>query len=169
MQLAKDQPVVAMQHSTWFDYMTGYLKWKIIGPDIHNPFNTLPPLHILRRMSQQIDFLSQYVHIRCLCDGYEVMNIQNPCSPRVVTDHPSIAKLSITEIGSYMEREGLDQHVADEMARLQEDILTLLTRNEAALTAEESRTSLLPKGLKPKDHSPKPAPKGSQYRIIRRG
>lgn len=126
---------------TWFDHMTGYLKWKVIGPDINNPFKTPIPFHVLNRMANQRDFLSQYIQIRCMCDGYEVMIIINPNQPRIVSNHPCISGMDRGEIVDYVRRSGLDEFIDDEIDRIEKEIQEHLTsRNRES--DEESTTYL---------------------------
>lgn len=129
------------EHKTWFDHMTGYLRWKVIGPDIFNPYKVLPPLHVLKRMTNDLDFLGQFINVRCLCDGFEVMNIQNPCLPRVWTDHPVILRLDMHIIGNYMRRTGIDEFIHSEMVRIQEEVTTLVTQAGSNLENREDAGS----------------------------
>jgi hypothetical protein len=107
---------------TWFDHMTGYLKWKVLGPDINNPYKTPLPYHSLNRMTIQQDYLAQYIQIRCMCDGYEVMVIANPANPRIISNHPCISTLDHTVIVDYIHRAGLDQFIESEMDRIRNEI-----------------------------------------------
>ena len=107
---------------TWFDHMDGYLKWKILGPDINNPFKTPLALHVITRMATQREFLAQHVQVRCLCDGYEVMIITNPANPRVVSSHPCISTMSQDVIIDYINRTGLDEFISLEIDRIEAEI-----------------------------------------------
>jgi hypothetical protein len=108
--------------STWFDLMTGYLKWKVIGPDIQNPFKTPQTLANLHRMLTQRDFLCQHVSVRCMCDGYEVMMIVNPNLPRIVSNHPCINTMPLGDIIDYLQRNNLDDFIEKELERIQVEI-----------------------------------------------
>ena len=108
--------------STWFDLMTGYLKWKVIGPDIHNPFKPPIPLSNLSRMLSQREYLCQHVTIRCMCDGYEVMMIVNPYLPRIVSNHPCISQIPVGDIIDYLQRHNLDDFIGAELEKLEAEI-----------------------------------------------
>jgi hypothetical protein len=155
---------------TWFDHMTGYLKWKVIGPDIHNPFKTPLPIHILCRMVNQREYLSQYIQVRCLCDGYEVMIITNPNAPRVISNHPCISQMDKGEIVDYIRREGLDAVIDAEIDRIHEEITNYLKMRENEIENEESAAggSTL-KSKKSKSKKQNKDENGSKnYRIVRK-
>lgn len=133
---------VTAEYRTWFDQMTGYLKWKIVGPDIHNPFKTPLPIHLLNRMSNSREFLNQHIQIRCMCDGYEVMMLSNPNHPRISSNHPCISAVDQHLIVDYIQRAGLDQIFDAEIDKIQEEIREhLSTRGKE----KEDRTTFLDK------------------------
>lgn len=107
---------------TWFDHMTGYLKWKILGPDINNPFKPPVSYHLLTRMANQREYLAQHIQIRCMCDGYEVMIIANPANPRVTSSHPCISSMPHDLIFDYITRAQLDEFIEEEIDRITEEI-----------------------------------------------
>jgi len=164
---------VEQEHAkcTWFDHMTGYLKWKIIGPDIHNPYKTPLPFHTLHRMAHQRDFLNQFVQVRCMCDGYEVMIIMNPNQPRIISSHPCISQMDRGDIVDYIRRAGLDDFIDTEIDRIQAEIIEYLHMREKDMDSEQSdllgqkkpnKSSAGPSGKK-KDDS-----KSVNYRIVKR-
>ena len=150
----------------WFDHMTGYLKWKVVGPDIKNPFKTPPPPHILRRMFEQVDFLSQFIQIRCLCDGYEVMSIFNPYTPRIQSDHPSISRMSLGEVVGYLERAGIDEFINSEIKRIQSEIAEKIKNYDSEQDNED--THILSKSKKKSKKVETKKPNGQQYRLIKK-
>jgi hypothetical protein len=161
--------------STWFDRMNGYLKWKVIGPDIHNPFKPPPALSVLSRMANNREFLCQHISVRCTCDGYEVMRISNPNIPRIESDHPCITTTPIDEIIFYLQRHHLDEFIETELNRLQSEIKNYLAERKATLELEqqakraESRGRLLPvEQEKDKKKVPENKTGSRNYRIIKR-
>jgi hypothetical protein len=125
---------------TWFDHMTGYLKWKILGPDINNPFKSPLPLHQITRMANQRDYLAQHVQIRCLCDGYEVMIIANPGNPRIISSHPCISTMPQEVIVDYINRTGLDEFINNEIDRIGDEIRDHL---KSRSKGKEEQTAIL--------------------------
>ena len=122
MEKSEYDSEVIKDGGTWFDLMTGYLKWKVIGPDIHNPFKAPHSLANLTRMMTQRDYLCQHVSVRCMCDGYEVMMIVNPSLPRVISNHPCINTMPMGDIIDYLQRHHLDDFIEAELNRIQEEI-----------------------------------------------
>lgn len=156
---------------TWFDHMTGYLKWKILGPDINNPFKTPLPLHQITRMANQRDYLAQHIQIRCMCDGYEVMIIANPGNPRVISSHPCISTMPQDIIIDYINRTGLDEYINSEIDRIGNEIREhLKTRSKE----KEEHTAILNAKKKGKAANPigtsdsKDSSKTKAYRILKR-
>jgi len=118
--------------------MDGYLKWKILGPDITNPFKTPLPFHTLHRMVNQREYLYQHIQVRCMCDGYEVMVIFNPNQPRISTDHPTLSSMKRSDIVDYIRRSNLDEHFDSEIDRIEEEIRTYLKLREKSLSEDET-------------------------------
>ena len=133
-----DVPAGHAPRVTWFDHMTGYLKWKILGPDITDPFKTPLPFHTLHRMAKQREYLNQFIQVRCMCDGYEVMVISNPNAPRITTSHPTLSTMKRSEIVDYIRRTHLDEQFDSEIDRIQEEILNYLRLREKTLDKDET-------------------------------
>ena len=108
--------------------MQGYLKWKVRGPDIHNPF--APPISNvqLNRLVHEDDYLRENIELRCTCDGYEVMLLTNLNKPRVRCDHPCLNVLTRREIIDAVGRHGLDEMVQTELKKIREDLAQELER-----------------------------------------
>ncbi len=161
--------------TTWFDLMTGYLKWKVIGPDINNPFKAPIPLSNLSRMLNQRDYLCQHVTIRCMCDGYEVMMIINPNIPRIVSNHPCISTIPVGVIVDYLQRHHLDQVIESELEKLEAEIREHVEHRKQNMeldrqTATANRNGLLGERKDDKDKKKDSNSKGGsrQYRILKR-
>jgi hypothetical protein len=135
------------QGSTWFDLMTGYLKWKVIGPDINNPFKPPIPLANLSRMLNQREYLCQHVTIRCMCDGYEVMMIVNPNLPRVVSNHPCISTIPIAHIIDYLQRYHLDDFIEAELEKLEAEIREQVEHRKKNMELERQAESATSKSI----------------------
>lgn len=146
--------------------MEGYLHWKIIGPDINNPYAPKMPDRVLTELAHREDSLRRRLSIRCMCDGYEVMFIRNLGSPSVKTDHPCIGDLSIPQIFDYLEREGIEARVQQEVLRIQAELREELKRREQEDAEAPIVPIIKPKKKKGQAHPPKSNEGG--YRIVRR-
>ena len=169
--MQRKEPVTNVEGSTWFDHMTGYLNWKVIGPDITNPFKTPHTLGTLNRMASQRDFLCQFVSIRCMCDGYEVMIISNPEKPRVLSNHPCISNMEVTEIVDYLHRHNLDDFIASQIDQIEQEIREHVTQRREELRDEQSKdgsTRITPKANPKKNESSLGVLGGGSTRIVRR-
>ena len=126
---------------TWFDSMEGYLEWRVFGPDIYNPYRAPYPIVQLKKMAYEPGFLGQFIRIRCMCDGYEVMIISNPFQPVVKSEHPCVRAVVPAEIFTYMEEAGVSNYVRTEMERIQAEILKYVSERVANGEAEKSEVS----------------------------
>ena len=160
-------------HRTWFDQMTGYLKWKILGPDINNPFKKPIPLHTLNRMASNREYLNQHIQVRCMCDGYEVMIISNPSQPRVISNHPCITGMDRGAIVDYIKRVALDEFIDQEIDRIEEEIRNHV-RGRAKEKDETTEFLTAAKEAKAKPATPgiakpeKDRAGGQNFRIVKR-
>lgn len=153
----------------WFDHMHGYLTWKVYGPDIHNPFSREIPFRQLQRMATEWDFLNQYVHVRCLCDGYEVMTLINPLAPRIMSSHPCVSSMNRDEIVDYMKLTKIFESIAFEAQRIQDEIRDHLKIREEKHDEENKDTGIIKNSKR--DERRKPAGQGGSgmaYRIVKR-
>lgn len=153
--------------STWFDQMAGYLDWEIIGPNLHDPFKVKMPVHLLRRMVDDRAFLCEYINVRCLCDGYEVMIIQNPSKPDFVSEHPCISKTSAKDIVAYLQKNAIDVYVSQQIDKIQEDIRQHLGVREKEFEEEEADEPSILQRLENQKKDQTPA-KNQQFRLIKR-
>ena len=151
--------------SSWLDHMTGYLSWRVTGPDIHNPYKALPSTATLKRMTSDAPFLMQHICIRCSCDGHEVMVIVNPDAPRIQSNHPSVASLSNRDVIGYLHRNNLDQTIADEIEKIRLEILKVVQAQEAQKAAKPSQAQTEKKEKQKPATAAKPE---AGMRIIRR-
>jgi hypothetical protein len=155
----------------WFEQMEGFLDWKIIGPDLNNPFK--PPISdiALHELATKRESLRKKMDLRCLCDGHEVLLIRNLGTPFLKTDHPCISKISRMEILDYLKRAGLEELILQEMERIQKEIEEELARRQ--IKAQEDAERRAAQGLggarrKKKDDKEKGTAGDAAFRIMRR-
>jgi hypothetical protein len=158
-----------VRSKTWFDHMDGYLVWKIIGPDITNPFKSPLPFPMLHRMANQREYLNQFIQIRCMCDGYEVMVISNPNAPRISTSHPTLSRMERHDVVDYIRRASLDEYFDAEIDRIQEEIRLYLRQREKTLDKDD--TTFLAKkqqGKAPEQKKKDESASKMAFRIVKR-
>lgn len=154
----------------WFDHMNGYLTWKVFGPDIHNPYSKEIPYRQLQRMASEWDFLNQYIHVRCLCDGYEVMTLNNPLAPRITSNHPCVSSMKREDIVDFMSMTKIFETIAVEAQKIQDEIREHLKAREDkfAQSKDGQKKSLSKKDQKIKPSAPATGGSGMPYRIVKR-
>ncbi|RIL11798.1 MAG: hypothetical protein DCC75_01640 [Proteobacteria bacterium] len=148
----------------WLEKMGSCLSWKVIGPDIHNPYAPVLPERMLFELAYRTERLKKILTVRCMCEGYEVMQIKNLQSPMIITDHPCVNAMTYAEIYEFLEEYGVNKKVEEEITRIQEEIKALLGKKEQE---EENDKS-------PKARKNKPGKKESQkvgnkgFRVIKK-
>lgn len=121
---------VANDSDHWLAKMEGYLDWKIIAPMVNNPFQTPIPDRTLAQMLSQKETVLKMLSVRCLCDGHEVLRIENLQSPIVTTNHPCLTSLQRPIILDHMSKIGVDEEIELAVDRVQDTIREELARRE---------------------------------------
>ena len=114
--------------STWFDKMGESLIWKVIPPDILNPFKDPLPDTLLHEWINSPAALRRATCIKVLCDGYEVLFIKNLVTPMFCSEHPCITKTPFNDIVGYMQRGGVEALIEQELNRTREEIRAEIER-----------------------------------------
>lgn len=110
------------EESTWIDKMHGYLKWKVRGPDIHNPYAPHISNIQLNRLVNDPKYLRESIELRCTCDGYEVLVLTNLESPRIRCDHPCLNVLTTRQIVDAIGRHELDDFLQEELTKIKTEL-----------------------------------------------
>ena len=160
-----DDAAVRTKRVNWFEQMDGFLSWKLIPPNITDPFSPPIPDHVLSELANNPQALRRLCSVKCQCDGYEIMSIKNLASPTVRTDHPCITTMPQREILEYMNRSGITQRIAEEIDNVR-------TQIEGELKRRTEKGEFYDDGIKigkPLDagKDKKDPPKRFEYRVIR--
>ena len=51
----------------WFDKMDGYLNWKILGPDINNPYAPYMSDKMLADIAYRDEAIRAHLILKCMC------------------------------------------------------------------------------------------------------
>jgi|GEM_PF-5050486 len=150
----------------WFEQMDGSLTWKLVPPEMMNPFH--PPVDdiVLEDLVQSINALRGLCGVKCQVEGFEVLHIKNLQNPMMCTDHPCIATMPHRVILDFMNAAGISDRLAAEIEDIQRQISHELRRREAEARRHGPVFKLRPVSKKPKVETPKPS-SGSGYRVIR--
>ncbi len=144
------------QEQNWLELMTGYLNWRIIPPDVISPFAPVISYPIMCQLAEDKEALLHLCHVKCFCDGFEVLHIKDLRSPMFCTDHPSLTTLAPEAIFEYMRVQGVLDRVALELEELQTMIkekvkeLDELMKKEPAKFVDRLLNQARNKDLKPK-------------------
>lgn len=157
---------------TWLHKMGDYLEWKVLGPNIRDPYQTPLTDKQLEQMLTSEDSLKRHLNLRCLCDGYEVLLIRNLAKPTIRTDHPCLTTLTQAEAISYVDEVGLNEVVTEEMNHIRNEIQEELKRRKAE---SKKRRAMRPVSNAPTPFAPAPEAKpeppkarDQSYRIMKK-
>lgn len=152
------------REKTWFEKMEGYLNWKIITPDLSNPFRPYMSDKALSDLSESEDRIRKLFDIKCFCDGYEIFTLKNYLAPRCVTEHPSLTKVTVDEVMALLEVQGVTQKVEEELEKVKIGISEELQRRQKERVRDETLQKLIEEAKRKKLH----VPAESQFRIMRK-
>lgn len=144
----------------WLEQMSSCLTWKVVGPDISNPFQPPFALEALQLLVERREKLNEKIEIRCLADGFEVLAVKNYHRLDIQTDHPCLTKLSRSDLDSYLKESGvagvINAHVDKIEEQLRQEVERLLSQQRPSMTSLRDRR-------KKKDRS-----KDEGYRVVKR-
>ena len=118
------------EEDTWIDKMQGYLKWKVNGPEFHNPYAPRISDAQLNRMVASSTYLRENIELRCTCDGYEVLLLKNLEKPRVRCDHPCLNVLTRRQIIDAIGRYGIQDFLESELGKIRRDLVEEIERRK---------------------------------------
>ena len=156
------QPVKGIN---WLLKMDEYLNWKIVGPDINNPYAAPLSTATVASLAREKDALKKLFVLRCLCEGYEVLLVRNLTHPSIETDHPCLSGMSKQKLFEFLGEKGISEKIEAEVDRVQQEFLDELSKRETVESKESKK--------KKKEKKEKKEDKGSSdnsktgYRVIR--
>jgi hypothetical protein len=118
------------EEETWLDKMQGYLKWKVNGPQLNNPYAPRISDTQLKRMIGNPNYLRENLELRCTCDGYEVLLLKNLEKPRVRCDHPCLNVLSRRQIVEAIGRHGIQEFLDTQIAKVHKELVEEIERRK---------------------------------------
>ena len=159
----------AQKRANWFEQMDGFLSWKLVPPNITDPFSPPIPDHVLQELARNARALRRLCTVRCLCDGYEIMSIKNLSAPIIRTDHPCITSMPRRDILGFLKRSGISQRIDEEIrnvrAQIEEELQRRASRGERHDDDFSLSRSLAADGKRKKKKGENS--KGFEYRVIR--
>jgi hypothetical protein len=166
-----DEDALPFDH--WLHKMDGYLDWRVLAPQIHNPFEMAIPDRMLIMMSKNRDVVRKHVRVRCLCDGHEVLSVDNLSHPIIFTQHPCLVGINRRNLLHYFVEEGVDTKIEEAIDRVQEEVREELKKREIgrpkSADSEKSMAQIkAEKAAKQRKEPKKPESTGSPLRVIRR-
>ena len=144
--------------------MEGSLQWKVIPPELSNPYKPEVPEKTLQEWFDNPVALRKACAIKVVCDGFEVLFMKNLIAPMICSDHPCISSLSHSEILDYIARSSVNERVEEGLAKARIEIEQELKRRKAI---QKSRSVFMPQKKEKKQKTHKPAGFGSMVRVIR--
>lgn len=163
---------VAVRRQNWFELMEGYVVWKVVGPEITNPFASPIPDNVLVQLASRSEKLMGAMTLRCLCDGHEVLQIKNLAKPIFITEHPSISAMPKDDVLRHLTVCGVEDIVRKELARIQGEIKNELERRDVLDRQEALKREASARRRKAKERlkgfKPFTVPPGGMFRILKK-
>ena len=153
----------------WFEQMGPYVKWRIVAPQINTPFSTPISDRALAELASNRESLKRLFNLKCLCDGFEILEIKNVQSPSVFTDHPCLSGLSASPLFEYLESIGVSEEIEQTVDRLQEEIRSEMDgRDRASAKTDAARAKTRAKKKALEDKAEKDKAGENSTRIVRK-
>lgn len=126
----------------WLYKMDGYLDWRVVGPQINNPYEIAFPDRVLDAMVKYRDVVRSHIKVRCLCDGHEVLRIDNLAMPILYTDHPCLVGTQRRVVIGFLTFFGIEDEIERTIDRVQEEVREELNKREQQRVANKEHKSL---------------------------
>ncbi len=133
---------VVLPEDHWLYKMDGYLDWRVVAPQINNPYEIAFPDRVLDAMVKYRDVVRSHIKVRCLCDGHEVLRIDNLAMPILYTDHPCLVGTQRRIVIGFLAFFGIDDEIERTIDRVQQEVREELARREATRVANKEHKSL---------------------------
>ncbi len=133
-----EEQVEVGEHQTWLDKMGTYLRWKVIGPDIKNPFAPAISDMALRRVLAEPQLMYEQLDLRCTCDGHEVLYMRNIARPFIRSDHPCIRLLNQVDLLDAISRQDINDLIAEEADRIYQEFKEEFEKRKTTKTKSQA-------------------------------
>jgi hypothetical protein len=114
----------------WFSKMDGYVDWRVVAPQIHNPYQKPLSDQMLSSMVRNRETVKKMMKLRCLADGHEILIVESLGALRFSTSHPCLSGVSKREIRACLEQFGINKEIETEIDKVQSAARDELTRRQ---------------------------------------
>lgn len=166
---------VTLPGDHWLFKMDGYLDWRVIGPQINNPYEIAFPDRVLDAMVKYREVVRSHLKVRCLCDGHEVLRIDNLVMPILFTDHPCLVGTPKRIVLGFLAFYGIEDEIERTIDRIQEEVREELHKREMGRLANRAMEKTMGQIKSERDAARgaeeakrRAANTGTQVRVIRR-
>ena len=112
--------------------MHSFLQWKVLAPDVSNPFERKFSDKALQELANDKEVLMKYLELKGLMDGDEVFHLVGiKAIKEVKTDNPYIRSMTKAEIKQYLQDYGIMEVVNQQMDDIQRTYQEELQRRAA--------------------------------------
>jgi len=104
----------------WIIKNQSVLRWKLIGPNIGNPFDSAASDDRLEEYVNDKSILMEACQVNALMDDTIVIKITDLTIMKFQTDHPNLQNLSQTDLEAAMKQAGVWSTIDAEFKKLQD-------------------------------------------------
>ncbi|MCO6431959.1 MAG: hypothetical protein J5J00_13960 [Deltaproteobacteria bacterium] len=112
----------------WLSANNSSIKWRLLGPNIANPFDSQAADSRLEEFVADRSALMEVCSIQALMDETAIVKISDLISFRFETEHPNLMDLSPEELKRFLETSGVWENISKEFKALQESCRAELAR-----------------------------------------
>ena len=105
---------------SWLERNKGSIKWKLVGPNIQNPFDIAASTERLQEYIQDIGLLKEKCAVQAYMDDTTIINVSDLNVFTFATDHPNIVGLTREELQNFLEKSGTWKVLVADIKKVQE-------------------------------------------------
>jgi len=105
----------------WLDKMHSTIVWRLIGPNIKNPFDSNVTETKLEDYSTDRSTLMEVCEVQAYMDETVILKVLDLTDLTIETVHPNLVNLDRDSLSRYLKESGVWDFIEDEFKKLQEE------------------------------------------------
>ena len=105
---------------SWLERNKASIKWKLVGPNIQNPFDIAASTERLMEYVQDPSLLKEKCSVQAYMDETTIITVSDLNVFTFSSDHPNILGLTREELQTFLEKSGTWKVLAGDLKKVQE-------------------------------------------------
>ena len=106
---------------TWLEKSHPNIKWRLIGPNIRNPFDSLTTDLKLESYTSDRYALMEVCQVMAIMDESTILKITDLDSLQFLTEHPNLVSLQREDLDAYLKTSGVWDKISADFNELQKE------------------------------------------------